>query len=340
MRQRRSLGFTLVEMLVVVAIIGVLAAMVLPAVQSTREAARRANCQNNLRQLGLAFQQHHDSFRGFPALVTDRNIAVDPADTAVNVSTTLPARGWAIDILAFLEQEPIRKAYNLSADFDDASTTVNGSTNVAVIQNVLKIYQCPSSPATNRTVTLYNSAEDSASLGVTGGATDYFPHRIIGPIAVTVDSTTTTYGNGTPALQANKQRSTAAMLDGTSQTILLSEVAMRPTLYINGLKQSSGTTVTSVDAPAWAQWGGFPMTNLYGYSADGTTVLTTATSTTTGGCGVNCNNNAGIYAFHPGGANALFVDGSVHFLSKSTSPTVIVSLATRDGSEIIPASSY
>jgi prepilin-type processing-associated H-X9-DG protein len=330
-------------MLVVVAIIGVLAAMVLPAVQSTREAARRANCQNNLRQLGLAFQQHHDAFRGFPALVTDQNITTDPADTTVNVSTTLPARGWAIDILAFLEQEPIRKAYNLATDFDDNTTTVNGSTNLTVSQNVLKIFQCPSSPSLNRTVGLWSSATPAASLGVTGGATDYFPHRLVGPITMTgtgsSTTTTTTYGNGTPALQVNKQRSMAAMLDGTSQTVLLNEVAMRPTLYINGIRQNNGTTVTNVDAPAWAPWAGFPMTNLYAYEATGTTVMTTTTSATAG-CGVNCNNNAGIYAFHPGGANALFVDGSVHFLSKTTAPTVIVSLATRDGSEIVSASSY
>ena len=78
------------------------------------------------------------------------------------------------------------------------------------------------------------------------------------------------------------------------------------------------------------------MTNLCGYTAAGVAVTDGSTAT----CGVNCNNDAGIYAFHPAGANSLFADGSVHFLSSKTDPTVIVSLATRDGNETVASGSF
>jgi len=339
MRQHRLHGFTLVEMLVVIAIIGVLMGLLLPAVQAARESARRTECQNNLKQLGLAFHNFHDVHKGFPALKWDPNDSTN----LTSVSTTPVARGWPAEILAYLEQEPIRKAYNYNVAYYDSSTstTINSNTyyNSTVINNVLKLFQCPSSPSQNRTTTAYTTTytydsngyintATNTSLTTTAGATDYFPHYRIGTV---LDSSSVVYGNGNPALQINKQQSMSAFLDGTSQTILLDEVAMRPTNYVLGVKYSSNTLTNS----EWAAWGSFPMTYLYGYTAAGV-----ATTGTTAACGVNCNNDAGLYAFHPGGADSLFADGSVHFLAKNTAATVVVSLATRDGNEIVAASAY
>jgi len=349
-----SRGFTLVEMLVVIAIIGVLMGLLLPAVQAARESARRTECQNNLKQLGLAFHNFHDAHKGFPALKWD------PKDSAnlTSVSTAPVARGWTAEILVYLEQEPLRKAYNYNVAYYDNTTTTtlnsNNYTNLLLVQNVLKILQCPSSPTQSRTTSIYNTTytydangyintasntalsttSGSTTTAVPAGATDYFPHYRIGTV---LDSNNVIYGNGNPALQVNKQQSMSAFLDGTSQTILLDEVAMRGYAsggiyyhYVLGIK-----TTGSVTNPEWAAWGGFPMTYLYGYDAAGVYV-----NGTTAACGVNCNNDAGVYAFHPGGANSLFADGSVHFLSSKTAATVVVSLATRDGNEIIPASAY
>lgn len=304
----RSRGFTLIEMLVVIAIIGVLVAMLLPAVQSAREAARRNDCQNNLKQLGLAFHSHMSARGALPALSWSENGAV-----AGQV-----ARGWVMDLLPFLEQEPIRKAYRISEAFDSTN-------NRAVIANTIRTMQCPSSPTMNRTAQLYDAAGASLGSGVLGGAIDYFPHYLISSEDLTGGL------SRNPALMRDREQPIAAISDGSSQTMLLNEVAMRPIQYINGYRQT-----TTVAAPQWATWGGFAETNLYMYNADGTV---SSTPLTAAGA-INANNDAGIFAFHPGGANSLFCDGSVHFLSTRTAASVVLGLATRDGVEIIAAGAY
>ena len=302
-------GFTLVELLVVIAIIGVLMALLLPAVQSAREAARRNDCQNNLKQIGLAFHNYADAHRNFPAL----SMYEDPVSPVGS-----PARNWVVGILPFLEQEPIRKAYRLSEPFD---STINRT----VIANVIRVLQCPSTPAMNRTTQLYGATGTSLGAGVNGGACDYFPHYTISSEDLPAGTTRR------PALARDKEQPLSAILDGTSQTILLNEVAMRPTMYTAGVKQS-----TTVAAPQWAAWGGFAETNLYMYNADGTV----STTPLTAACAVNSSNDAGIFAFHSSGANSVFCDGSVHFLSTRTAAAVVTGLATRDGSEIISAGTY
>lgn len=304
-----SRAFTLVEMLVVIAIVGVLIALLLPAVQSAREAARRSECQNNLKQIGLAFHNYLDTRGKLPALSMYEN---------PGAPSGAPARGWAIDILAFLEQEPVRKNYRVGEPYDSAN-------NRAVIANVIRVFQCPSSPILNRTVQLYGRDGVSLGVGVVGGATDYFPHY-------SISSEDLPSGKiRRPALERDKEQPLAAILDGTSQTMLLNEVAGRPTNYINGYKQTN-----LVSAPQWAAWGGFAQTNLNMYNSDGTP---SAVPLTAAG-GINVNNDAGIFAFHPGGANSLFCDGSVHFLSVRTAPAVVVGLATRDGTEMISGGAY
>ena len=195
-----------------------------------------------------------------------------------------------------------------------------------MIENVIGIFQCPSSPALNRTVPIYDSATGVA-LSSSGGATDYFPHNAIS----SEDLPSGSIRN--PALMSDKVQPLSAIEDGLSQTILIDEVAMRPTNYINGLKQAASAMV---DTPTAAAWAGLAQTNLRMYNSDGSPSETPLTAD----CAINCNNSAGIYAFHAGGANSLFCDGSVHFLSTATAASVVIALATRDGSEIIPADEY
>jgi prepilin-type N-terminal cleavage/methylation domain-containing protein/prepilin-type processing-associated H-X9-DG protein len=356
MRSHRSSGFTLVEMLVVIAIIGVLIALLLPAVQAAREASRRSQCQNNLKQLGLAFHNFHDANNAFPALKWDPNDSTNLTAT----SPTPVARGWMVELLPFFEQEPIRKAYRLSEPyFSNHNAGYNATTNPSPAAfQVIKGLQCPSSPGLDRAVRLFDNsvppvalkydasgAVGSGGTDLTAGATDYFPHYAIGTVS---DSSGVTYGRGAPALQVNKQQPISAFLDGTSQTIVLDEVAMRgggvlvwippdnSTRY--GYHYVLGNRVSGeLTNPEWAAWSGFPMTYLYGYDSTGTTAVTNGG---TAACIVNSNNDAGIYAFHPAGANSLFADGSVHFLSTKMAATVVVSLATRDGNETVPAGAY
>jgi prepilin-type N-terminal cleavage/methylation domain-containing protein len=135
-RDRRRLGFTLVELLVVIAIIGVLVALLLPAVQAAREAARRMACGNNLKQLGLALHNYHDSYSMFPP----------GGITPGNCCGTPSAGTWTLFILPFLEFENLHNRYNFNL-WNDASpgrTGRTGGPNAYVPMQYLDVHICPS----------------------------------------------------------------------------------------------------------------------------------------------------------------------------------------------------
>ena len=116
---RHSRGFTLIELLVVIAIIGILIALLLPAVQAAREAARRAQCTNNLKQMGLALHNYHDTIGSFPMSYVARGRFIDGA------TDTAPGWSWAAMMLAQLEQSTLFNAANFSLSVQDpANMTV------------------------------------------------------------------------------------------------------------------------------------------------------------------------------------------------------------------------
>ena len=121
-------GFTLIELLVVIAIIAVLIALLLPAVQAAREAARRIQCTNNLKQLGLAVQNYHDALGALPAHGKDQTTAA----TATGNDFSMKER-----ILPFLEQQAVFNALNQSFDFNNAAQPTAGATTIAA-------FLCPS----------------------------------------------------------------------------------------------------------------------------------------------------------------------------------------------------
>ncbi len=125
---RRRCGFTLVELLVVIAIIGILVALLLPAIQAAREAARRSQCANNLKQQGLALHNHHDARRAFPP-------GVVMPDTIDNFSKGMST--WAIEILPYAEDESLRRLYQPTVAMGD-------STQRQFRETLIPIYHCPS----------------------------------------------------------------------------------------------------------------------------------------------------------------------------------------------------
>jgi prepilin-type N-terminal cleavage/methylation domain-containing protein/prepilin-type processing-associated H-X9-DG protein len=130
-----SRGFTLIELLVVIAIIGLLVALLLPAVQGAREAARRAQCSNNLKQIGLALHNYHGSKLCFPPGYTDGNtVAASNAMSDVG-----PGWGWAAYILPYLDETNTWSQINFGV-------AVGTGTNTTVSQQALPMYQCPSDP--------------------------------------------------------------------------------------------------------------------------------------------------------------------------------------------------
>jgi prepilin-type N-terminal cleavage/methylation domain-containing protein/prepilin-type processing-associated H-X9-DG protein len=147
MKRTRWKGFTLIELLVVIAIIAVLIALLLPAVQQAREAARRTQCKNNLKQIGLACHNYHDAFKQFPANIDGRGAFGDGPWQTQNAM----AFGWMIFTLPFIDQAPMYNQFNftfpsqIGGPCGPAPSAMN-LTNVALAQKILPAFLCPSNP--------------------------------------------------------------------------------------------------------------------------------------------------------------------------------------------------
>ena len=157
-------GFTLVELLVVIAIIGILIALLLPAVQAAREAARRAQCTNNLKQLGLAFQNYHDVIGNYPPAVVSSPGNLDVGGWAM--------WGWGAYLLPFLEQETLFDA--LKVRTQELNNLLLDPAQQILVQTNLSVFRCPSDDSPelneNRLFTNYNKQQAGVSnyLGVCG----------------------------------------------------------------------------------------------------------------------------------------------------------------------------
>ncbi len=307
-RIRERAGFTLIELLVAIAIIALLVALLLPAVQQAREAARRAQCSNNLKQIGLALHNYEGTWGMFPT--STRPIAAQPGEK----KTAALAR-----ILPFLEQGSVFQQYNFGVNWFDAP-------NPPVIQTQLSVFLCPSTPNTNRVDTSVVTAGGVTFSGPRACA-DYAPLEGIGSL-LTGTGLIDKQSEGSPSvLQVNfTQCRLADITDGPSSTLVIAEDAGRPVWYIRG--QVAPSTLV----PPGAGWADDEQDFLlHGAQGD-------ALATPPGPCAVNCHNDGEIYSFHPGTANGLFADGHVKPLSASTNIRVIARLITPRSQEV--ASDY
>ena len=163
-RARHRAGFTLIELLVVIAIIAVLIALLLPAVQQAREAARRTQCKNNLKQLGLAMHNYHGAFEMFPITYSDRN-AYGNAYLATSHS-----RSWMFGILPYIDQTALFNAFDQNVGF-------GVGTNLPLAQKSVKAFLCPSDSGSGNGVlgsrSQYDSAGDSFFASTPMGVTNY-----------------------------------------------------------------------------------------------------------------------------------------------------------------------
>jgi len=135
---QRNKGFTLVELLVVIAIIGILVSLTLPAVQSAREAARRMQCSNNMKQIGLAMHNYHEAHKTFPPAWL---LGYDPSGPVVNVQS------WGVQILPYIEQSNIADEYDYKAPAILPPIGTNPASvarNIELIQTFLPTFVCPS----------------------------------------------------------------------------------------------------------------------------------------------------------------------------------------------------
>lgn len=306
----RGRGFTLVELLVVIAIIALLIGLLLPGIQAAREAARRAQCKNNLREIGLACHEHHDTFGVFPP-----GWAQAPATVPQGGKLIEGGHGTFPFLLPYVEEQALADIYR----WDKGSQKPE---NQPVATTQLKILQCPSAEP-DRWVTV---VEDpiNFSYGGRGACGDYGGVREIDTRLVDrglVDPAAN-YEGVLKASQVTPRFLTRLVdiTDGAAQTILIAEHAGRPTLW------RAGRSVPGIYAVA-AAWVGGTLIFGQGSTSDG--------ATKPGPCATNCTNDREVYSFHTAGANTVFADGSVHFLRADIDIRIFARLVTRAGEEVV-----
>ncbi len=354
----RKRGFTLIELLVVIAIIAVLIALLLPAVQQAREAARRTQCKNNLKQIGLGMFNYEGTYSRFPLPVFSSVMNGTP-----NTGGVLTTTVWSLAILPYIDQANTFNLYNSNLSAYD-------TINAPAVKTVVNAYLCPSTPRASNKITYSNpysiGSTTTAAVGLTdAGAIDYISTTEVQPAFIDTYGSAAndsnwqgwasgglTYAGFIPGAIYNPNGGRIAdIVDGTSNTVMVGELAGRNALYVTGNKIQAPTTPIPSSPDTDATWqfvvGGGAWADPYngvwslnGRNPDGSGV--------TGPCVINCSNSrsalggvdpdhfsAGLYGFHAGGAHVLLCDGTVRFLSANISNVTMIGLVTRQGGEVL-----
>jgi len=301
---RTTRGFTLIELLVVIAIIGVLVALLLPAVQQAREAARRSQCKNNLKQIGLALHNYHDVYQRLP-IVTFTAYS-DPAYTVAGVNVSL---------LPYLEQANLQNEY-------DFNTKFNVGDNLSLKNRMPTVFSCPSSPGAGKpySVTGFQSADYVYLRGsLYGGAAESL-------------------------MQQSKYRQFRDATDGLSNSIMQHECAGRDHWYVGkttmGYEYDYGATNGPWGSAMDAWTSPFPTGVFFRVHLDLDATNPTGNPPTqvwnAGSEVINVSNWYGTpYSFHTGGVHVSMGDGSVRFLSENSSLETLAALSSCNGGEVV-----
>lgn len=296
MRNRRA--FTLIELLVVIAIIAVLIALLLPAVQQAREAARRSQCKNNIKQLGIALHTYHDTFRTLPPG------AIQSFTSGLNEAT------WITMILPYIDQAPLYNMATFTSTFGSS-----GPNNVIMMQK-LPMMLCPSDVDVGLALT--------GSPGWARG--NYAANSGMGPFTSTENPTPP--GRVSGPFTMNSRVKFADFIDGTTNTILVSEL-----LKVNG--DDFRGVMHYPEGPLY-QHDRSPNSSIPD-EFRGSLCISTTRAPCTGTYTAWNNRMVRITSRsnHIGGIHTLLGDGSVRFISENVNLTTWQSLSTHDKGELI-----
>ena len=331
-------GFTLIELLVVIAIIAVLIALLLPAVQAAREAARRSQCINNLKQIGLAMHNYQST-----------NNCLPQGTKGCCWGT------WQIPVLPYVEQQAMFNCWNAGGNNTttafDGDLRYAGVCNTTVTTNRINAYSCPSDPNAQATSNILGGGKKITSHNyvVNFGNTSHqqqtlvdnsITYTFMGAPFGDVGSPSADITTGTAGGSVNRNVDFNGIPDGLSNTMMVSEVLVGQSSTNNDLRGFSwwaygasytGFLTPNSTKPDWMQDASY---------------CNVAAIPTNPPCvqGSSQNNTIQVYTAarskHPGGVNTTFCDGSVKFLKNTVSPAIYRSIASAMGNEVVSADAF
>jgi prepilin-type N-terminal cleavage/methylation domain-containing protein len=318
---RRVRGFTLVEVLVVIAIIGALVGLLLPAVQQARESSRRSQCLNNLRQIGIGFHNFYSARDCFPTTVSGGG--------AIHY--------WVAQILPYVDENPLAGIYDYKVGWNNVN-------NREAVQTVVRFMSCPSTPGgplqhpkfkTGNPSWAAVAADYAGSTGPSSRLWTVAPATISSAQPAIIDG----FFKGTvkPGVRG---RTLSKITDGSSKTVAVYESAARPQVWAFGGMSPDSGLVSSPTAKyatlcGWADPNAFDVSGFESVSPgvyrEPGAIMVNGSNSAVGSSGGGAR--GGIYAFHPAGADLLFADGSTRLVDDTVGADVMAAMLTAQGQE-------
>ena len=311
-KEESRVAFTLIELLVIIAIIGVLAALIVPAVQSAREAARRAKCNNNLRQIGIGLQAYNTTYKKYP-------VGGAGSASLTNVAIRRQWRpSWGSVILPYIEQSPLYDSLDLDTTYLDPVNQVGGA-------KIVPTYICPSSPRGS----MLRPNGDTPNSTILFGRTDYAGNY--GERSLRCDppancqnnyGTSSSAGRGMMLFGFNPQLRLSDVIDGAANTIFVGEAPQSlHSIWIGHKNLFDQSAPLNEHTKASSQWASCAL----GFNSPE---------------GNFCDFGQEFHSYHSGGANFVMVDGSTHFVAETVDLKSFAAMLSRRGGDVISNSGF